>query len=259
VNFDDDRHFAIPETYHTFPHDGTNGEGFWRRRSRAFYKWDKGKRDNTNYVPEIKRELMTHGSLAISMYVGCFGMKYKGGVIPCRRDCAGTGHAMRVIGWGREGSKQYWLIANSWGTDWGEDGFLHVEIGCGYVGNFDASFVAPDAGRNWTSEPDDILEPTKQPTPDPTPAPTTLDPTPAPTDVGALAMVLYKDKARCKGGGRFLEAGGTAESCQQKCLENAMCEFAMFKNNAKQKKTSCHSYVQCRTKSNGKFKVYKKK
>jgi hypothetical protein len=157
---------------------------------------------------------------------------------------------MRVIGWGREGSKEYWLIANSWGTDYGEDGFLRVEVGCGYIGNFAASFVAPDAGRrNRTSEPDEILEPTKQPT---------LDPTPAPTDVETLTMALYEDGARCKGDGKFLEAGGTAESCQQKCLESATCKFAVFKDHAKQKKTNCRSYEKCTAKSNDKFKVYKK-
>ncbi|KHJ99371.1 hypothetical protein OESDEN_00609, partial [Oesophagostomum dentatum] len=32
------------------------------------------------------------------------------------------GHAVRIIGWGRENDVPYWLITNSWNTDWGEDG-----------------------------------------------------------------------------------------------------------------------------------------
>ncbi|KIH54441.1 papain family cysteine protease [Ancylostoma duodenale] len=30
-------------------------------------------------------------------------------------------HAVKVIGWGTENGTDYWLIANSWNTDWGED------------------------------------------------------------------------------------------------------------------------------------------
>lgn len=32
------------------------------------------------------------------------------------------GHAVKIIGWGVEDSTPYWLIANSWNTDWGDKG-----------------------------------------------------------------------------------------------------------------------------------------
>ncbi|VDM52219.1 unnamed protein product [Angiostrongylus costaricensis] len=32
------------------------------------------------------------------------------------------GHAVKLIGWGVEGGIKYWLVANSWNTDWGENG-----------------------------------------------------------------------------------------------------------------------------------------
>lgn len=28
------------------------------------------------------------------------------------------GHAIRILGWGEENGTPYWLIANSWNTDW---------------------------------------------------------------------------------------------------------------------------------------------
>ena len=31
-------------------------------------------------------------------------------------------HAVKMIGWGVEGSTPYWLIANSWNTDWDDHG-----------------------------------------------------------------------------------------------------------------------------------------
>lgn len=32
------------------------------------------------------------------------------------------GHAVKIIGWGEENGTPYWLVANSWNTDWGDKG-----------------------------------------------------------------------------------------------------------------------------------------
>lgn len=32
------------------------------------------------------------------------------------------GHAVRILGWGIETGVPYWLVANSWNTDWGDKG-----------------------------------------------------------------------------------------------------------------------------------------
>ncbi len=39
------------------------------------------------------------------------------------------GHAVKVVGWGIESDIKYWHVANSWGTDWGEDGFFRISRG----------------------------------------------------------------------------------------------------------------------------------
>lgn len=38
---------------------------------------------------------------------------------------------MKIIGWGTDllSSTDYWLVANSFNTDWGEDGFFRIERG----------------------------------------------------------------------------------------------------------------------------------
>ena len=42
-------------------------------------------------------------------------------------------HAVLVVGWGVDKSgkepKKYWLVQNSWGPDWGEDGYIRVARG----------------------------------------------------------------------------------------------------------------------------------
>ena len=38
-------------------------------------------------------------------------------------------HSVCVIGYNTEGQTPYWIIKNSWGTDWGEDGFGKIKMG----------------------------------------------------------------------------------------------------------------------------------
>lgn len=32
------------------------------------------------------------------------------------------GHAIKILGWGTENNTPYWLVANSWNSDWGDNG-----------------------------------------------------------------------------------------------------------------------------------------
>ena len=38
-------------------------------------------------------------------------------------------HAIKIIGWGVENGSDYWLCANSWGTDWGLQGYFKIKQG----------------------------------------------------------------------------------------------------------------------------------
>lgn len=64
--------------------------------------------------------------------------KYRGGIY---HHVAGKhlgGHAVKIIGWGRDKDTDYWLIANSWGVGFGEKGFMRIRRGtneCGIEGN----------------------------------------------------------------------------------------------------------------------------
>ena len=36
------------------------------------------------------------------------------------------GHAIEIVGWGEENGKKFWWVKNSWGQDWGIDGYFKI-------------------------------------------------------------------------------------------------------------------------------------
>ena len=62
---------------------------------------------------------------------------YTGGVaVPPPAYCPTSkiNHAVTLVGFGMDGNLPYWLIKNSWGTHWGENGYYRLVRGRGACG-----------------------------------------------------------------------------------------------------------------------------
>merc|ERR1719247_1359043 len=95
-------------------------------------------------------------------------------------------HQVAIVGYGTENGKDYWKIKNSWGTDWGENGFCRIARGtnkCGVAA--DASHVVAagaDPGPSPPSPtPPSPPSPTPPPSPPTPPSPPSTGPSPEPT------------------------------------------------------------------------------
>ncbi|CAL6077543.1 Cathepsin_L [Hexamita inflata] len=90
---------------------------------------------NATTIKTIKSYLSRGIAIAISMLVGSGTTAssfyyYKGGAIlnaPCPK--WNMDHAVTIVGYGTKNGKQVWVIKNSWGTGWGDNGFFFIEIG----------------------------------------------------------------------------------------------------------------------------------
>lgn len=82
-------------------------------------------------------ELVRDGPMGVAFEVYPDFVHYKGGIYHHTglRDSINpfelTNHAVLLVGYGRdqETGEKYWIVKNSWGAEWGEDGYFRIRRG----------------------------------------------------------------------------------------------------------------------------------
>lgn len=82
-----------------------------------------------NCTLQIQRELMENGPVQTGFEVYEDFLHYKGGIYKYTDGIILGGHAVKIVGWGKEGNVNYWIVANSWGSEWGEKGYFRIAFG----------------------------------------------------------------------------------------------------------------------------------
>jgi len=103
----------------------------------------------------IKQAILDYGPVSAAVCVDTDFQRYTGGVFNPRKPCNSVNHAIVLVGW--DDADGAWILRNSWGPDWGENGYMRITYGKSKVG-YSANYVVYDS-----------TEPT--PTPEPTPPP----------------------------------------------------------------------------------------
>lgn len=85
-------------------------------------------------VKNIQIEIIKNGPVEASFTVFADFPTYKSGVYKHVTGGMLGGHAIKIIGWGVENETPYWLVANSWNTDWGDHGFFKILRGANECG-----------------------------------------------------------------------------------------------------------------------------
>jgi C1A family cysteine protease len=108
----------------------------WNDPRTTFFGW---RRINCGDIDAMKTAIMTYGVVDAAVYASqpAF-MGYSGGIYedsltacdntPCYY--AQTDHAISLVGWDDNGDPEnngYWILRNSWGTTWGENGYMRIK------------------------------------------------------------------------------------------------------------------------------------
>ena len=82
----------------------------------------------------LKIAVATQGPISVGINVDDsfkdFGFRFHNGSVyygtECKPDFESGNHGVAVVGYGTEDGKDYWLVKNSWGSDWGEEGYIKM-------------------------------------------------------------------------------------------------------------------------------------
>jgi len=82
----------------------------------------------------IRQELVNTGPVVMSFEPKEDFMYYKSGIYKSgpnkiHQEWEQVDHAVLLVGYGQDDSQPYWVMQNSWGTDWGEGGYFRMARG----------------------------------------------------------------------------------------------------------------------------------
>ncbi len=126
---------TIPESY--FPYSESSGQSCPSAAANApktqFTAWY---RITCSDIDAIKTAIVTYGVVDAAVYVTTSFQNYSGGIFSdSRTSCYSspcyytpTNHAIALVGWGIDATTgDYWILRNSWGSSWGENGYMRID------------------------------------------------------------------------------------------------------------------------------------
>ena len=95
-----------------------------------------GKYSDGHSIPaeeSIKVAIHEYGPVIVCVSVDSNFENYNGGIFN-KDNNNDVNHAVALVGWDDNNGNGYWILRNSWGEGWGENGYMKIAYGCCKVG-----------------------------------------------------------------------------------------------------------------------------
>lgn len=92
-------------------------------------------------VADMKAAMCKYGPLTAAVAATPAFIAYSGGTFDERSNTT-INHAVTLVGW--DDSRNAWLLRNSWGTNWGEDGYMWIDYKSNSVGAYSTWAMVKD-------------------------------------------------------------------------------------------------------------------
>lgn len=113
------------------------------KAAASIENWEQavGKKcDNSTDPTELLKIALQNQPISVAINSGSNFKDYKGGIYECPNsgdftDSSQIDHAVVLVGYGTEGSTNFWILKNSYSSQWGDKGYLKIKmdskINCG--------------------------------------------------------------------------------------------------------------------------------
>jgi hypothetical protein len=125
--------YPDPHRAFDYPYESVPG---WENRTVKIQSWGWVNHDTES----IKQALIDYGPLIFCMSLYKDFLYYKFGVYEHKWGDRYGGHVMTIVGY--DDNNQCWIVKNSWGTKWGENGWFKLA----YDANLIAQWYGPGTG-----------------------------------------------------------------------------------------------------------------
>ncbi|TMW56047.1 hypothetical protein Poli38472_008695 [Pythium oligandrum] len=88
----------------------------------------------THGEKEMMAEIYARGPIVCSVAVTDEFLNYTGGIFDDKTNVTAVDHAISVVGFGEEKGVPFWIVRNSWGSFWGEEGWFRIVRGVNNLG-----------------------------------------------------------------------------------------------------------------------------
>ncbi|CAG9828866.1 unnamed protein product [Diabrotica balteata] len=114
------------QSEHEYPYEAKQGQ--CRRSLHKAVLEIQGYKEVADNEEALRQAVGTVGPISAAMYADPIQF-YSSGIFDdkkCVNDSGYLDHGILVVGYGEENGKPYWIVKNSWGQDWGEQGYFRL-------------------------------------------------------------------------------------------------------------------------------------